>query len=50
LNEAKKVLKTEVYGENIVKPLFGYYGNYLKYLMRKEGVAALGKVVNVNVE
>jgi len=35
LNEAKSAFRTEIYGENIVRPLFGYYGNYLKYLKRK---------------
>jgi len=35
LNEAKSAFKTEIYGENIVRQLFGRYGNYLKYLKRK---------------
>ncbi len=49
LNEAKMVLKTDVYGENIVKPLFWYYGNYLKYLRKKEREASLANVVDVNL-
>lgn len=32
LNEAKEPLRTEIYGENIVKRLFGWYGNYLKLI------------------
>lgn len=35
LNEAKSAFKTEIYGENIVRQLFGRYGNYLKYIKRK---------------
>lgn len=35
LNEAKSAFKTEIYGENIVRQLFGRYGNYLKYLKRR---------------
>lgn len=36
LNEAKSAFKTEIYGENIVRQLFGRYGNYLKYLKRRK--------------
>ena len=43
LNEAKSALKTEIYGENIVRSLFGYYGNYLKYLKKKKSNLELQK-------
>ena len=35
LNEVKGPLRTEIYGDNIVKKFFGWYGNYLKLLKRK---------------
>lgn len=50
LDEAKTAFKTDVYGENIVKPLFWYYGNYLKYLKKKESEAAVKDVVAVKTE
>lgn len=50
LNEAKSAFRTEIYGENIVRPLFGYYGNYLKYLKRKRIDSALKEAVNAKPE
>ncbi len=32
LDEIKEPLRTEIYGDNIVKKYFGWYGNYLKFL------------------
>ncbi len=34
LNEVKGPLRTEIYGDNIVKKFFGWYGNYLKLLKK----------------
>lgn len=35
LDEIKEPLRTEIYGDNVVKSFFGWYGNYLKYIKRK---------------
>ena len=35
LDEVKEPLRTEIYGDNVVKNFFGRYGNYLKYIKRK---------------
>ena len=32
LNEIKEPLRTEIYGDNVVKNFFGWYGNYLKFV------------------
>ena len=50
LNEAKSAFRTEIYGENIVRPLFGYYGNYLKYLKRKRIDSDLRETVKSKLE
>ena len=50
LNEARSPLRTEIYGENIVRPLFGYYGNYLKYLKKKKIDSDLEKTVKSKPE
>lgn len=50
LNEAKSAFRTEIYGENIVRPLFGYYGNYLKYLKRKRINSDLKETVKAKPE
>lgn len=50
LNEAKSAFRTEIYWENIVRPLFGYYGNYLKYLKRKRIGSDLEKTVKSKTE
>jgi len=34
LDEVKEPLRTEIYGDNVVKNFFGRYGNYLKYIKR----------------
>ena len=50
LNEAKSAFKTEIYGENIVRQLFGRYGNYLKYLKRRRIQLEAEKVVKAKHE
>ena len=50
LNEARSAFRTEIYGENIVRPLFGYYGNYLKYLKRKKLESDLEETVKSKPE
>jgi len=50
LNEAKSAFRTEIYGENIIKPLFGYYGNYLKSLKRKRINSDLKETVGAKPE
>jgi len=50
LNEAKSAFKTEIYGENIVRQLFGRYGNYLKYLKRKRTERELEKAAKAKHE
>ena len=39
LNEIKEPLRTDIYGDNIVKKFFGRYGNYLK-LVKKNRLKA----------
>lgn len=50
LNEAKSAFRTEIYGENIVRPLFGYYGNYLKYLKKKRIESEIRETVGSKTE
>ena len=44
LNEAKSAFNTEIYWENIVRQLFGWYGNYLKYLKKRRRELELEKI------
>ena len=48
LDKAKSTFTTEIYGENIVRQLFGWYGNYLKYLKRRRGELALEKTAKAS--
>lgn len=49
LNDARYAFNTEVYWENIIGPLFGYYWNYLKYLKNKR-VKAEAKIMEEAME
>ena len=50
LDRAKSAFKTKIYWENIIRPLFGYYGNYLKDLKRKRTNSDLKKTVETKSE
>ena len=50
LNEAGEAYRTEIYWENIIKQLFGYYWNYLKYLKTKKTNSDLKKTVGAKPE
>lgn len=52
LNEIKEPLRTEIYGDNIVKKFFGWYGNYLKFVKRnrlKAEAEAMEEVIQERV-
>ena len=50
LNEARDAFNTEIYWENIIRQLFGYYWNYLKYLKRKRIDSDLTETVKAKHE
>ena len=45
LNDAKSAFRTEIYWENIVKPLFWYYWGYLKYVKKKKIEVEIAQVL-----